>query len=194
MSTTVTSARAKRPNLDGGRPTDGLVAHFESAMEAVTAVENDREALDHAIAGLRHVRSFAVRLEEHIADRVRRLSDQVIPALRQEMRDIDAALCARKCAISTRRSAPGRHASSMPEQPQLSDFFAHANLASIARAINRPRGYVWRLAHGRPLWDDGAIAPLAEALRVPLSALAPAIVAGRQAARRRASARRSEAA
>lgn len=48
--------------------------------------------------------------------------------------------------------------------PSLADLLAPTCFAEIARRINRPRGFVWRLRHGQILRDDSLVAPLARAL------------------------------
>lgn len=48
--------------------------------------------------------------------------------------------------------------------PALADLLSVTCHAEVARRIGKPRGYVWRLAHGQPLHDDTVIPALAKAL------------------------------
>lgn len=48
--------------------------------------------------------------------------------------------------------------------PSLADLLRCTCFAEIARAIGKPRGYAWRLAHGQPLRDPSLIPALAKAL------------------------------
>jgi hypothetical protein len=48
----------------------------------------------------------------------------------------------------------------------LGELLAPYCLADVARRIDRPRGFVWRLRWGTPLWDESVIPSLAKVLRI----------------------------
>ena len=87
-------ARPKSASRPPGRPTDAAVRAFEIAIEAICAIEADEEALGHAFAGLQHIRSIGVRLEDVIRARVRRLQDVVKPEIQGAMIGADRHLVA----------------------------------------------------------------------------------------------------
>ena len=54
----------------------------------------------------------------------------------------------------------------MARESALGQLLSHYALASVARAIDRPRAFVWRLRQGQPLRDESVIPALSDVLRV----------------------------
>lgn len=87
-SDSLAAAPAKRPNLDGGRPTDPMIVSIEAHVEAIVALEADAQALDHILHALVRVRRCTSRLETVASERIDRIRDVSIPEVR---RGYDAA-------------------------------------------------------------------------------------------------------
>lgn len=54
-----------------------------------------------------------------------------------------------------------------PTLPSLAELLAVTCHAEVARRIGKPRGFVWRLAHGGPLLDSAVFPALAKTLHQP---------------------------
>lgn len=71
---------------------DGAVAQFELALEAVLALEDDADALEHIFHGLQRMRACAVKLEDAAVFRIRKIRNHVQPELRRLMTEADTNL------------------------------------------------------------------------------------------------------
>lgn len=72
----------------------------------------------------------------------------------------------------------------VPPMTTLGCLLKPYTLAHVAREIGRPRGFVWRLRHGQPLYDDAVIPQLAKVLRISEIALTKIIIDDRSVVRR----------
>lgn len=75
--------------------TDDLVVGFEASFEAICAVEDDRDAIEHAVRGLQQLHAQTARLSRHLYDRLQRITDVVLPELHGSASTLDARLTAR---------------------------------------------------------------------------------------------------
>lgn len=82
MAVTLGENGAPRPKATG-RPMDAAVAQFELALEGVLALEDDATALEHIFAGLRHIRTCVVKLEDEAEARIRRIRGHVQPEIKR---------------------------------------------------------------------------------------------------------------